>query len=268
MDFFRQYFIDPVMQGTGYNIYNTLAYALILIVAVFATYKLLKKMRISIDDRFVIGVLPYVILGGLLRALEDANSYGFWLKTPIIYMVIFAVAFAALLASKIIETVAKKPRLSYDKICASIGVVLILAALTQVSVKSPFALGAMVALSAFWVILLILAKKLTERFTKIKFFSRENTSILAVHLFDATTTFVALTYFPYFEQHVLPSFLINIFGPAVMFVLKFVVVAAVLHVLDNEMSKELQKKKFIKLVVLILGLAPGLRNFFRLIMGV
>jgi len=64
MDFFQQYFIDPVMQGTGYNIYNTLAYALILILAVFATYKLLKKMKISIDDRFVIGVLPYVILGG------------------------------------------------------------------------------------------------------------------------------------------------------------------------------------------------------------
>ena len=47
MDFFQQYFIDPVMQGTGYNIYNTLAYALILILAVFATYKLLKKMKIS-----------------------------------------------------------------------------------------------------------------------------------------------------------------------------------------------------------------------------
>ena len=126
----------------------------------------------------------------------------------------------------------------------------------------------MVALSAFWVMLLILAKKLAERFTKIKFFSRENTSILSVHLFDATTTFVALTYFPYFEQHVLPSFLINIFGPAVMFALKFAVVAAVLHVLDKEMKQEIQKKKFIKLVILILGLAPGLRNFFRLIMGV
>ena len=47
-DFFQQYFIDPVMTGSGYNIYNTLAYAVILVVAAFATYKLLKKMKITI----------------------------------------------------------------------------------------------------------------------------------------------------------------------------------------------------------------------------
>ena len=46
-DFFQTYFIDPVMQGTGYNIYNTLVYALLLVIAVFATYKLLKKMKIT-----------------------------------------------------------------------------------------------------------------------------------------------------------------------------------------------------------------------------
>lgn len=267
-DFFQQYFIDPVLQGTGYNIYNTIAYALILIAAVFVTYRLLKKMKIPIDNKFVIGVLPYIILGGLLRALEDAYTLGFWFKTPIIYIVIFAVAFVGLFASKIIEMIAKRPALSYHRIWAAIGFALVIAGMAQIAVKSPFALAAMVTLSIFWAVALIFAKKLTERFfPNFRLFSWENTAILAVHLFDATTTFVALSYFPYFEQHVLPSFLINIFGPAVMFVLKFVVVAAVLHVLDKEM-KELQQKKFIKLVILILGLAPGLRNFFRLVMGV
>ncbi|MBS3051657.1 MAG: DUF63 family protein [Candidatus Aenigmarchaeota archaeon] len=267
-DFFQQYFIDPVMTGSGYNIYNTLAYAVILVVAAFATYKLLKKMKITIDNKFIIGVLPYIILGGLLRALEDANSYGFWFKTPIIYIVIFALAFVGLFISKIIE-MAKGGHWSYHIVWASIGFALVIIGLAQVSVKSPFALAAMVTLSVFWALLLIFAKKLTEKFCpNFKLFSRENTAIIAVHMFDASTTFVALSYFPYFEQHVLPGFLINIFGPAVMFVLKFVVVAAVLHVLDKEMKDELQKKKFIKLVILILGLAPGLRNFFRLVMGV
>lgn len=268
MGFIEQYFIEPVMQGTGYNVYNTLAYALILIVAVFATYKLLKKMKIKIDDSFVLGVLPYIILGGLLRALEDANSYGFWLKTPVIYIVIFAVAFVGLFASKIIELVFVHAKLRYHMVWAAIGLALVLGALTQVAVRSILALEAMIALAAFWVVLLLLARKILEKYTKFKFFSKENTAILGVHLFDATTTFVALSYFPYFEQHVLPSFLIGLFGPAVMFVLKFFVVAAVLYLLDKEMAKEDEKRKFIKLVILILGLAPGLRNFFRLVMGV
>ncbi|MBI4174639.1 MAG: DUF63 family protein [Candidatus Aenigmarchaeota archaeon] len=268
VDFFQQYFVDPVIQGTGYNIYNTIAYALILIAAVFVTFKLLKKMNIKIDNRFAIGVLPYIILGGLLRSLEDAYTLGFWFKTPIIYIVIFAVAFTGLFFSKIIEMAARKPALSYHRIWAAIGFALVLVALTQVVVRSPFALAAMVTLSVFWTIALIFAKKFTQRFfPNFKLFSWENTAILAVHMFDASTTFVALTYFPYFEQHVLPGFLINIFGPAVMFALKFVVVAAVLHVLDKEM-RELQQKKFIKIVIMILGLAPGLRNFFRLVMGV
>ena len=268
-DFFQQYFIDPLIQGTGYNIVNTLTYAVLLIIAVFATYTLLKKMKISIDNKFIIGVLPYVILGGLLRALEDATSYGILFKTPIIYIVIFVIAFVALLASKIIEIITK--RVSYYKIWSAIGIVLIVVGLTQVAFHVPFAFAAIITLAIFWTVLLIFLKKLSDRTHKLqKLFTWENTSLLAVHMFDATTTFVALQYFPYFEQHVLPSFLINIFGPAVMFVLKFVVVGAVLYVLDKELKdkKDLEKRKFIKLVILILGLAPGLRNFFRLVMGV
>lgn len=274
MGFFEQYFIDPVLQGTGYNIYNTLTYAIILIVAVFATYKLLKKMKISIDDKFVIGVLPYIILGGLLRSLEDASSYGIWFKTPIIYFIIFVVAFVALFLSKVIELLTAKRRgraFSYHKTWSAIGFALVIAGLTQVTIRSELALGAIVVLSIFWSLLLTFVKKMSEKFfPNFKLFTWENTSLLAVHMFDATTTFVALSYFPYFEQHVLPSFLISIFGPAVMFVLKFFVVATVLYMLDREMSKEAEKekKKFIKLVILILGLAPGLRNFFRLVMGV
>src|SRR3989338_11283949 len=146
-DFFQQYFIDPLIQGTGYNVYNTLVYAVLLIAAVFVTYKLLKKMKITIDNKFLLGVLPYVILGGLLRALEDASSYGIWLKTPLIYIVIFLVALGGLLASKAVERISKK---SYHLTWSLIGFVAVLAGLSQVVVRSPFALAAMVSLALFW----------------------------------------------------------------------------------------------------------------------
>ena len=267
-DFFQQYFIDPILQGNGYNIYNTLAYAAVLIVAVLATYKLLKKIGIKIDNKFIIGVLPYIIFGGLLRALEDASSYGIWFKTPLIYIVIFVIALAGLLVSSVIE---KKKKISYHKTWFVIGSVMVLAGLTQVAARSTFALAAIVTLSVFWAVLLIFAKKLSERLQwtpASRLLSWENTAILWAHMFDATATFTAIQYFPYFEQHVLPGFLIDIFGPAIMFVLKFAVVGAVLYVLDKEMKQEKEKRKFIKLIILILGLAPGLRDAFRLIMGV
>ena len=41
-----------------------------------------------------------------------------------------------------------------------------------------------------------------------------------------------------------------------------------LYIFELKEKKDLEKRKFVKLVILILGLAPGLRNFFRLIMGV
>jgi uncharacterized membrane protein len=264
MGFFEEYFIDPIISGSGYNIYNTLVYALILIAAVFVIFRVMKKMKISIDDKFVLGVTPFVIMGGLLRALEDGGAVsGFWFKTPLIYVVIFALAFATLLISRLLN------RKEYHKVWFVAGMIIVIASLTQVIINSMLALGAIIVLSLFWALLLIFIKKVSEKHSKklAKFFSWENTALLSVHMFDATTTFVAIAYFPYFEQHVLPSFLINIFGPAVMFVLKFVVVAAVLFALDTDI-KELEKRKFVKLVIMILGLAPGLRNFFRLIMGV
>ena len=272
-DFFQQYFIDPLIQGTGYNVYNTLVYALLLIAAVFVTYKLLKKMKITIDNKFLLGVLPYVILGGLLRTLEDATSYGIWLKTPIIYFVIFAIAFVGLLISKIIEIIGKRSEhaVDYHMVWATIGFLLVIAGLSQVAFRVPFAFAAIVTLSIFWAIVLIFLRVLVKKFRpNFPLFSLENTALLGVHMFDATTTFVALQYFPYFEQHVLPGFLISLFGPAVMFALKFFVVGVVLYVLDKELKekKDLEKRKFIKLVIMILGLAPGLRNFFRLVMGV
>ncbi|MDI6721605.1 MAG: DUF63 family protein, partial [Candidatus Aenigmarchaeota archaeon] len=49
MGFFETYFIEPVLNGTGYNIYNTAVYAFLLIIAAFLTYKLLKILKIEID---------------------------------------------------------------------------------------------------------------------------------------------------------------------------------------------------------------------------
>lgn len=289
-DFFQTYFIDPIKYNTGYNIVNTATFAIILVVAVIATYKLLQKLKIKINRNFFIGIAPFIALGGVLRAWEDlleatkatqallespikdfilVDAAGvprnLLLISPIIYISIFVVALAALLLSLLINKLSKG-KWEYHKVWFAIGSIIIAFMLFQLRFANYSAMLLMLGIAAAWAILFYAAKKLSPQARK--FFTMENYSVLGIHMFDASTTFVALQFFPYFEQHVLPGFFISIFGPVAMFFIKLPVVAAVLYYLDKDMKEETEKKNFIKIVILILGLGPGLRNFLRLGMGV
>lgn len=280
-DFVKTYYIDPIYNGAGYNIYNTITYAVIFILISVLVFKMIKKLNITLDKKFFLSITPFIILGGLLRALEDASAIKNPLFiTPLIYVTIFFIALISLVVSKYIG---KK---NYYKIWASIGVVLLAYSLTFVKVTNDTGLVLILGITLAWIVAIFLFGKfisfnipsnkigvLNKRFifvswmkSKIKNVSLENETVLSAHMFDATTTFVSIQYFPYYEQHVLPGFLIGIFGPAIMFVLKLVVVSIVLYYIDKEQNNE--QKLFIKMLILILGLGPGIRNFVRLIMGV
>jgi uncharacterized membrane protein len=87
------------------------------------------------------------------------------------------------------------------------------------------------------------------------------------HLFDASSTYIAVDYYGYYEQHVLPSALTTLFGTAlVMFPLKIVVILGALYIIDTYIEDR-TIANMLKLAIFILGLAPGLRNFLSLIMG-
>jgi uncharacterized membrane protein len=268
-NFIQQFYIDPITYETGYNIYNTITYAIIFIIAAFLVYKLLKFIKIRIDNNFLYGIIPYVILGGLLRALEDALIVsGFWFKTPMIYVIVFIIAFVTLSISLLVE---KYTKYKYHNLWLIIGIVILLFGFAYVRFVSSFAFISVIGITIFWIFIFLAIKNIAKikKYNSIdKFLSKENLLLLIVHMFDASTTFTALNFFSYFEQHVFPSFLINIFGPIVMFPLKLIVIILVLYVLDKELCKkqDLEKRNFIKFLILILGLAPGLRNLLRLVM--
>ena len=94
-----------------------------------------------------------------------------------------------------------------------------------------------------------------------------NQLILGAHFLDASATFISLSLFGYFEQHVVPRFFIGFFGPVSMFFLKIIVVIPVLYIIDRH-TEDRNFRNFLKIVVLILGLAPGLRDTIRLLVGV
>jgi uncharacterized membrane protein len=101
-------------------------------------------------------------------------------------------------------------------------------------------------------------------FLKIIPLLKENKIVTGLHVFDGTVTFVSLNYFGYYEQHVLPRYLINLFGTPLSFVfLKFLVIVPVLFFIDKY-SEDKDFNNFIKLVIGILGAATGTRDFLRL----
>lgn len=284
-DFFQTYFIDPIRFNTGYNIVNTAAYAIIFIALVFVVYKLLRMLKINIDKNFFIAITPYIALGAILRAWEDliettqaipqifssfvlVDAYGtarnLLLITPLIYIFMFLLALSALLLSKLLERHAKIP---YHKTWLVVGIVMCLLGASQLQLNSMFALFAMLGIFSIWALVIAGSRIAFKDFEIVKkTLTKENTLLLLAHIFDATTTFVALQFFPYFEQHVLAGFFISILGPIGIYILKLPVVTAVLYYIDKEVEGE--KRNFIKIAILILGLGPGLRNFLRLVMGV
>jgi uncharacterized membrane protein len=84
---------------------------------------------------------------------------------------------------------------------------------------------------------------------------------------DASSTFVALSFYNYWEQHVLPGFFIDIFGPVSIFFLKLPIILLANYYIDKEVADS-EKRTFIKIAVLTLGLAPGIRSGLRLGAGV
>ena len=99
-----------------------------------------------------------------------------------------------------------------------------------------------------------------------KYLSRTNYLILLSHLFDASSSFVAVTFFFYIEQHVLPGFMFSIFGAWILMPLKIIVVWPALYYIDKVKDKGF--RTWLKIAVLILGLALGTRDFLTVSMMV
>ncbi|MDD1671309.1 MAG: DUF63 family protein, partial [Methanomicrobiales archaeon] len=88
-DFIYKYYIDPIRLGQPYNIVDTLTYAIILVISVYLVYRWLRRSGVALDEHFVLATIPYVVLGGLLRVVEDTgmmeSDLRFLLITPLIF---------------------------------------------------------------------------------------------------------------------------------------------------------------------------------------
>jgi uncharacterized membrane protein len=250
---FTENFLTPLCRY--YTPAATLTYGLILVAAVAGLYKLLQKLRIKIDRNFFIGLLPFIIYGGWTRALRD-HGLGiyqqWWWCSPPIYILITGIALTTLGAGIILQ---KYTKIKYYQVWLVVGTALLIYNASLTAITNWYAVGMILGLVGIWAAIFF-----GFHYFKPKLLSLPNAGIIVAHLLDASASFTAIQFFGYYEQHVLPGFLIGLTGPWIMFPLKIIVVLAVLLAIDKY-SNDKFFNNFLKIVILILGLALGMRDF-------
>lgn len=243
------YFLYP--KKSGYDFPKTLTYGIIFIIAIFLVFKVLKKLKIKIDEKLVLAISPYIVFGSTIRVLEDAKILSSYLfVTPGIYFFVFSILFPLILIFKFLE---KKIKIQYYKPVFLIGVILASVPLSFLEIKNFYGILLSIFFYIPWLLIFYFLKK----------WSLENRLVTLIQMFDATITFTSIQFFGFGEQHIVPTILISIFSPVSFLFAKLFVVALILILIDK-LSEEKEFNKFLKLCIGILGGATGTRDFIAL----
>ena len=257
LEYIRQNFI---YLHPGYTILNTVVFGIILGICILLIIKMFKYIKKD-PAELMIPLIPFIFFGSSVRALVDNNIYPltYILVTPGIYILTGLMVIITLLFAVFIE---RKTNFDYRYIIFAVGAVL---CIPNILFMSPINLVATLQVVGVWAIVSSIFALLRNKWSLLS--NKFNLSVLMAHLFDASSTYIAVDYYGYYEQHVLPSALTTLFGTAlVMFPLKIVVILGALYIIDTYIEDR-TIANMLKLAIFILGLAPGLRNFLSLIMG-
>ncbi len=285
-EFIYKYYIDPIRYGQPYNVVDTLTYAFILVLGVYILYRwlmssrYLNRIRLTIDTAFILATLPYVVLGGLLRVVQDTGmitgDIQFLLVTPLIYFVLFFFVLGMIFLSRYLQAQGCiKNFLSayaFAGILSAFTVALILAAwgitVTRIDLTVLFVIPLM-AVAATVLLWAFMRYVLSWKYMNHPLYI----TLIFSHMLDASATSYGIDMHPalqYVEQHVVGSNLIAWTNTAfVMFPLKLVVLFPAIYVL--EMYRPEADPDFWHLVVLamiVVGLAPGIRDMVRMVLYV
>ncbi|MEF8774881.1 MAG: DUF63 family protein [Haloarculaceae archaeon] len=109
---------SAIVAFPGYTLVSELGYMTILLFMLAGIYLMLKRLSLSPYRDFFYALVPWMLFGGALRVVEDAfdmaRSQGITpaieyplntlLISPVIYVTVFVLAFASLLASKQLQS--------------------------------------------------------------------------------------------------------------------------------------------------------------------
>jgi len=288
-DFINDYFLAPIVEKSGYNIFNTLVYAVIALVAAFVLYKTLKS---RFNKTFILYLIPFILLGSTMRVVTDSidtgvaqshkaalfgfvrlmidshiYDYGFLTVTPGIYIITAAITLLALFISD---------RLKKPKLFPAIGVALwiphILFLLPLAKYIEYFALiVGLVFLATFLAVFALKRMKIDSLQSQAAVFAHAldgSASFVAIEIFNRFATECTLNGRCYAGQHVVERFFGELFayGTAFYLLVKILFVIFASKIVEKESENEYEMN-FIYALLIIFGLAPGIRNLLRILTG-
>ncbi|MDD4354036.1 MAG: DUF63 family protein [Candidatus Nanoarchaeia archaeon] len=253
-NFFYEQFISGWSKAESYTWVDTAAYAILAILLISLIYKILKE-KVKFDIKLLLNILPFIILGSIIRVYADTGFYErfFWTVTPGIWILMVILFFTSFFLDKLFK---KKIFLNY------LPSILILLHLPFFKIINYSAIPLYILFFSISIIPIFLLRKKYSIF-------KNNLSIAAImsHLFDATSTFVNIDFFGYIEVHIIGSFFTELFNTGiVMYILKLVVLLPLLYYLDKDSDKKFSN--YLKIMICVLGLGPGIRNFITILLGV
>ncbi|MBU4201622.1 MAG: DUF63 family protein [Candidatus Altiarchaeales archaeon] len=246
-----------------YSIQDYVVYILILIVILWLLYKYLFA-RIKLDRDFLLASMPYVLVGILVRVLADAGVFPrsqWWSITPGIYVLAIGAGLVALAMGILLRRLSGVGYWVFPLIAGVLADGILIYHLIP-HIKNPLVILYPVAIAAFLtgIVYLVSSTPKTGIFRK-----PDNIAIIFAHLLDGSASFYGIEYYGFLEEHLLPRLLIDFAGNAIIMIpLKLLVILIVLYLLESwyleEEIKDETVYKMLKLVILILGIGPGLRN--------
>jgi len=283
-----QWFVG--LETSNYTIPQTILYALLVLLGLYILYRWIKYQKLPITTPFVLSSMLYVIWGGLLHVVYDVEfvkpDHGSILRvlltTPQVYIMVMIIGLAVLFVSYQLQRKGKIK--DYIKPFAGFGIAacaitlgyLVFAGLTlhRFGVEDHFdifvlfgVLGMAAAATAIlWALMRFVFRQ--------KYVSHPlYIALMASHFLDAAATSYALEIHPlhYIEQHVLGGALIDITGTAfIMFALKAVILVIAIIVLEKIRKDENLNILWhlVILVMMIVGLGPGIRDLFRAVLWI
>jgi uncharacterized membrane protein len=278
-DFFYTYFVEPIIGSgvQGYNLVNTITYIIILVIACYIIFRLLKN-RVEFDYKFFFALIPYILFGVCMRVImhfielgepffgitKTANplEFGFWFFTPGIWILTFFLVLIGLLIGRIDKKLSRKKLFWFGCFVSGWPIMFVLLSINNlIWLVGTALLIILVSFGLCW---------LVNNFTKYKILSDPmNLMIVLGQGIDGIASTIAITFFSFTEQHVLSKILIDI-HPIIFVIVKLSLGILIAYSLDDyllERPKTKQKQKiveFIKLVIAILGFATGLASLIKL----
>ena len=285
-EFIYKYYIDPVKYGEPYNVVETLTYALFLVLAVYLLYRWMSRstwlsnIGFKIDASFILATIPYVVLGGVLRVIQDAGmitgDLQFLIVTPPIYFVLFFFTIGMIFLALYLQVQGLiKNFLTFYALAGCMAVLVVVLILAAWGINHTH-----IDLFVLWIIPLMAITATALVWAFMRYVLRWHyvtdplyLTLIFGQLLDASATSYGIDMHPtvqYIEQHVVGSGLINLTGTAfIMFPLKLVVLFPAIYIM--QLYRKEANTAFWHLVLLamiVVGLAPGIRDMTRMVLYV